>query len=47
MFSKRFSPVTGREEWFEMEEDYDFRRDIARSLKDSTCNVNVYHGREL
>ncbi len=30
MFCKRFSPVTGREEWCLMEEDYDNRRDILR-----------------
>lgn len=33
MFSKQFSPITGREEWFEMEEDYDSKRDIARCCR--------------
>ena len=32
MFCKRFSPVTGREEWCLMEDDYDERREILRSL---------------
>ncbi|XP_028392540.1 protein arginine N-methyltransferase 7-like [Dendronephthya gigantea] len=32
MFCKRFSPVTGKDEWCLMEENYDDRREILRSL---------------